>query len=298
MKVRLVVGVLVAALAIGTSAIAQKSDDWQKAAGGKMEFDVASVRPDDGPFRTPSFPLSTDDSFRDPHGSFHAAFGLETYMEFAYKLWLTGAQRDAMLAGQPEWIKNQRFAIEAKAPEGATKDQYRLMMQSLLAERFGLKVHFVPREEKVLEMVLVKPGQPGPQLTPHVKGAGCDVRLASEFPAMCYAVMVRPQEGKPGMAQAGTRGASMTLIGSIFSNLGERSGDISRPVVDRTGLTGDWDVHFEWAQKFGGGPPDPGMPTEPTLLEAIREQLGIKFEPGKATLQEMVVDAVHQPTAN
>jgi uncharacterized protein (TIGR03435 family) len=263
-----------------------------------MEFDVASVRPDNGPFKTPSFPMSADDSFRDPHGLFHADFGLETYMEFAYKLWMTAEQRDAMLAGQPDWIKNQRFAIEAKAPEGTTKDQYRLMMQSLLAERFGLKVHFVPREEKVLAMMLVKPGKPGAQMTPHAQGPSCETRLATVFPSTCYVFMVHTQDGALGMVQAGTRGSPMDLIGHLLSNLGERSGEISRPVVDHTGLAGEWDMHFEWAQKFGGGPPDPGMPTEPTLLESIRDQLGLKFEPGKAILQELVVDAVHQPTAN
>jgi uncharacterized protein (TIGR03435 family) len=271
---------------------------WEMAAGGTQEFEVASVRPDDGPFHSPSFPMSADDSFRDPHGLFHADFGLETYMEFAYKLWMTADQREVMLKGQPDWIKSQRFAIEGKAPEGTTKDQYRMMMQGLLAERFGLKVHFVPREEKVLEMVLVKSNKVGPQMTPHAQGAACDTKLASVFPSSCYVFMVHTQEGVPGMVQAGTRGSPMDLIGHLLSNLGEQSGEIGRPVVDRTGVAGEWDIHFEWAQKFGGGPPDPGMPTEPTLLEAIRDQLGLKFVPAKAVLQEMVLDAVREPTPN
>lgn len=66
-----------------------------------------------------------------------------------------------MLANLPAWVKSDRFAIEAVAPQHATKDQYRLMMQSLLADRFGLKLHFEQRDVPVLAMVLVKPGKPG-----------------------------------------------------------------------------------------------------------------------------------------
>src|ERR1700709_2505663 len=75
---------------------AQHVPAWQTAAGNTMEFDVASVRPDDGPFQTPSFALSDDDWFREPTGRFHADFGLSTYIQFAYKLHLTGEERKAV----------------------------------------------------------------------------------------------------------------------------------------------------------------------------------------------------------
>jgi hypothetical protein len=99
--------------------------DWQKAAGSTMAFEVASVHEDKGPFKPPSFALSSDEWFREPNGRFHADFALPTYIEFAWKIWLTGEERKAMLAGLPEWVKTDRFDIEATAPLHATKDQYR-----------------------------------------------------------------------------------------------------------------------------------------------------------------------------
>src|SRR6202012_1136012 len=102
------------------SLLAQKNvdsvPDWQKAAGGAMTFEVASVREDKGPFRSPSFALSSDEWFREPNGRFHADFALPTYIEFAYKIWLTGEERRAMLANLPAWVKSDRFDIEATDP--------------------------------------------------------------------------------------------------------------------------------------------------------------------------------------
>ena len=77
-----------------------------------------------------------------------------------------------MLAGAPGWVTTDRYAIEATAPLHVTKDQYREMMKALLAERFGLKIHFEDKEMPVLEMVLIKPGTPGPKLIPHREGSG------------------------------------------------------------------------------------------------------------------------------
>jgi hypothetical protein len=65
-----------------------------------------------------------------------------------------------MLAALPDWVNHDRYAIEAIAPPHATKDQYRLMMQALLAERFGVKLHVEQREMRVLAMTLISQGRP------------------------------------------------------------------------------------------------------------------------------------------
>jgi hypothetical protein len=159
---------------------------WQTAAGGKMEFEVASIRLDKGDFRTPSFALSSDDWFRDPNGRFHADFAVDTHIEFAYKIWPTAGEEKVMLAGLPPWVKEDRYAIEATAPLHASKDQYRLMMQALLTDRFGLKIHFDEREMPVLAMTLVKPGTPGTKLIPHDKGPSCEAKPGPDlYPSMC-----------------------------------------------------------------------------------------------------------------
>src|ERR1700692_4601483 len=149
--------------------------DWQKAAGGKMAFEVASVRPSaPGTFRPPTFPLSLDESYLPTGGRFFADFGLDVYVEFAYKLWLTPEQREALFAHFPNWTKADKFTVEARGPADATKDQMRLMMQSLLADRFGLKVHYERRETPVLVMTLARPGKLGPKLRSHSEGPACD----------------------------------------------------------------------------------------------------------------------------
>jgi len=287
-------------LLCGTGLRAQTPGDavpaWQKAAGGTLEFEVASVREDKGPFRPPSFALSSDDWFRDPHGRFHSDFSVATYVEFAYKLWLTGEQRKAMLAGVPEWVSSARYAIEATAPEHATKDQYRLMMQAMLAERFHLKIHFTEKEEPVLAMTLVKAGTPGPKLIAHDKGPSCEEKPGPDvFPGECYSFSAYPKDGH---TLVGSRGTSMELIGQFLGNMGGRMGEISRPVVDETGLTGKWDFTVEIGAPFGGPKPDAPAPEGPTLLEAMQEQLGIKLKATKAVLQTPVVDQLERPSEN
>jgi uncharacterized protein (TIGR03435 family) len=270
--------------------------DWQKAAGGTRAFEVVSVREDKGPFKPPSFALSSDESFREPNGRFHADFALPTYIEFAYKIWLTGEERRAILANLPAWVKTDRFAIEATAPLHVTKDQYRLMMQALLIERFGLKLHFEQRELPVLAMVLVKPGKPGPRLIPHEQGQACDETPKPEtYPKDCYSFSAMPS--KDGMFLSGSRATSMDLIGEFVGNLAGASGEIGRRVVDQTGLTGLWDFTLEAAHPTQAPPPDAAS-AGPTMLEAVQDQLGIKLKQARAMVSVLVVDHVERPSEN
>ena len=268
---------------------------WQKAAGGPMHFEVASIREDKGPFEPPSFALSADDWFREPNGRFHADFSVEAYISFAYKLWVTGEERDVMLAHAPAWVKTVRYKIEATAPLHATKDQYRLMMQSLLADRFGLKVHFEDREMPVLEMSLLKPGQPGPKLIRHAQTQDCDAKPAANvFPPFCYGYMATPKDG--GWF-AGSRATTMNQIGNFLGTVGESTGETGRPVVDKTGLTGQWDFTL-WAQGPGQKTDSDTAQQVPTILEAMRDQLGLKLKPAKDTIPVLIVDSIELPSEN
>lgn len=261
-----------------------------------MAFEVASVREDKGPFRPPSFALSPDEWFRDPNGRFHADFALPVYIEFAYKIWLTPTERSAMLVKLPDWVKTDRFAIEAVAPLHSTKDQYRLMMQALLANRFGLKLHFEQRELPVLAMVLVKTGKPGPRLVPHAQGQACDETPKPEtFPEQCYSFSAMP--GKDGMWLSGSRATSMDLIGNFIGTLAGSSGEIGRRVVDQTGLTGLWDFTLEAAQPSQTST-DASLSTGPTMLEAVRDQLGIKLKSTQAIVSFPVIDHIEWVSEN
>src|SRR5438045_115364 len=148
--------------------------DWQRAAGGKRAFEVASVKESQGPFAPPSFPLDAGDAFRPTGGLFHADFPVTVYVQFAYKFRFTPEQMQTVLARLPKWVATDRFSIQARAEGNPTKDQFRLMMQSLLAERFKLVLHFETQEAPVFALTLAKPGKLGPKLRPHADGPPCE----------------------------------------------------------------------------------------------------------------------------
>jgi len=293
---RLTCLILAAATCVGPAALAQTqpAPAWQIKAGGHAEFDVASVRLDKGEFKTPSFAMSADDWFRDPHGRFHADFPVSVYIEFAYKIWPTGEEERTMLAGLPAWVSEDRYAIEATAPLNATKDQYRLMMQSMLADRFGLKRHVEDREMPVLLMTLDKPGTTGPQLIPHSQGKPCEPSPANAI-TDCYGFTAHP--AKDGLVEFGSRGAPMELIGKFLGSTGGMTGEISRPVIDKTGLTGLWDFTLQVASPFDKKPEAESTPG-PTIVEAMREQLGLRLKPDKAVIPVLVLDHIDRPTEN
>ena len=294
------VGILQAPAARATS----QTGDWESAAGGKMAFEVASVKLDNGPFRPPAYPLDTGNAYK-PSAQFSADFPLITYIQFAYKKGFTQQQREAMLTSLPKWIQQDRYAIEARSTSLPTKDQVRLMMQSLLAERFGLKVHVETQETAVFALTLIKAGNPGPGLRPHSEGPPCDDLAADQnriakdglpeiFPPQCD---VQGMTWRPGqLALAGGRNTTMEQLAGIIS----LNGHLDRPAVDQTGITGRIDYRLAFVRDANPGPPDaaaedlPG----PTFLQAVREQLGLKLEPTKAPLRLLIVDSVQRPTEN
>jgi uncharacterized protein (TIGR03435 family) len=304
------------AVSAGLAPAQAQVPEWQIAAGGRIAFEVASVKPSpDGEFRGPNFPLDNGDSFINlrtgelPRGRFSARFPLIVYVTFAYKIMPAPEQRRAMVAHLPRWVTNESFDIEARAPNGdATKDQMRLMMQSLLAERFHLAAHFEAQTLPVFALVLAKPGKPGPNLLPHEKGPTCNSPAADAgkaaaakdgpFPPVCgtYAMFMQAN----GLRRAGSRDTTMERLAGAIPTFGE----VERPVIDRTGLSGKFDFKLEWMRETAAGPA-PAAPTPadsqiagPTFLEALGDQLGLKLEATKAPVSVLVIDHVERPSEN
>lgn len=283
--------------------------DWQARAGGTRAFDVVSIRPNKtGTIVEPTFPLSADDSYRENGGNFRAGFPLPTYIEFAYKMQLTDEQRQSLLARMPKWAGTEIFVIEARAPGNPTKDQMRLMMQAVLADRFHLAFHFETKPTPVFAMVLEKPGVTGPKLFPHAQGAPCpaaevDLRdqraiaaLGTTWPPMCSMYALKRINNGPMLL--GSRNTSMELVAQSLPTVGR----LGRPVVDQTGLTGRFDFTLEWVPDAdGSAEPDPDQLEKAggaTFFEALKNQLGVKLKPATVPIQFPVIDHVDLPTAN
>ena len=287
-----------------------KMPAWQVAAGGHMEFEVASIKLSEiGKFRPPNIALNIDDEPIATGGRFFADFPLPVYVEFAYKLMLTREEREVMLAHLPKWVTSQPFVIEAKAPSAdVTKDQMRLMMQSLLAERFKLSAHFETHELPAFALVTVKPGKTGRRLHPHSEGLACDAKWIA--PADGSSSSVPPGGFMPHCgAVALLSGPNRTLIlGSrdvTMNHLAQYLPTLipfGRPIVDRTGLPGSFDFSLEFTpEQVIASNSAADVQPEPqgtTAFEALKEQLGLALKPIKAPMQALVIDHVEQPSPN
>jgi uncharacterized protein (TIGR03435 family) len=275
-----------------------------------MAFDVASVKVNksgnaDG---HANFPLTLGANFG-PVGNLFSVTNmpLRTVIGFAYK-WSAG-QTHFLMPGLPSWADDTRFDIDARAGIAhPTKDQLRLMVQSLLADRFQLMTHHETRQLPVLELVLTKPEKTGPNLVRHVDDAKCGAEgrpdapqePADLAPFPCGAIFIGPS-ANPGRVKAGGRNVSMDYIAAFFNGTGFQGVSSDQLVVNRTGLDGQYDFWMELVRQFdGSAPPDvaPADANGPTFLEAIREQLGLKLQHTTGSVDVLVIDHIEKPSPN
>ncbi len=271
-------------------------------AGGKMGFDVASVRqntsglPPHGDAIRSNVPLGPDDSYAPTGGLLMASnHALADFISFAYKLSLR--EEVAMSGRLPKWARTERFNVEARGPSNATKDQMRLMMQSLLAERFKLTVHFETHEQPIFNLVLAKAGRPGPQLTKHSDAERCGdpVRFAQTGEAIGAPCGIMLAEDMPaGGVRVNAIGVTMQKIADDLSFLPSVNAD--RPVVDQTGLTGEFDFAIDLPKGLRGGVSTD--PTVPSFAEILQDQLGLKLESATGPVRSIVINHIEEPSAN
>lgn len=279
----------------------QDATDWQTKAGGKMAFEVASVKLNTGAPLPNDWSIGPGDDYQPTGGRVRGSFRVRDYIDFAYKLW-PSEELNREFSRLPKWVSEDRYTIEAKAPiDNPTKDQMRLMMQSLLADRFQLVVHFEAKEVPVFELRLAKPGQRGPKLIPHADGPPCDKPPASPgagIPGFTICGNLSAIDTS-GNVMGGSRDMTMEVLARSFSTMPLGLG---RPVVDKTGLKGSFDWTLEWTLEPVRSPAfDSAIPPAPggvTPIGALRDQLGLKLEPGKASLAFLVIDKVERPSGN
>lgn len=182
---------------------------------------------------------------------------------FAYSV------RENAIVGGPAWLRSEHFDVIARAPPHSTVASLRLMMRPLLASEFKLRVHEETKLQDAFAM-LVANGGPNLRRAARAVSPGC-ARAA-------------PAEGL---------GHHIDCYNVTMADLAERlpnesAGDIERPVVDLTGVTGNYDVRLDWVEEAQTGADGP------TIFEALRRQLGLKLRGRKLPLPVVVIDHIER----
>jgi len=204
--------------------------------------------------------------------------------------------KEYQLSG-PDWMQSARFMVSAKIPEGTTREQFLLMKQNLLVERFKLAYHREKKEMQSYELVVAKGGpkmkeSSGP-LDPDERPARMTERKtdAEGFPVLPAGRVPMMMMLAGGRASARYVAENMEHFATSVSML------VHKPVADATGLPGKYDFTLNWISEGAG--PSAVDETGPTLFRALPEQLGLRLEAKKGMVEILVVDHVEKvPTEN
>jgi uncharacterized protein (TIGR03435 family) len=280
-------GVVVVAI---LSASLSTSEGWAQDPTKRPQVEVAAIRP--------SEPGGGDSgNVNIQPGRFMAHnLPVRRLMYIAYKV-----KADQIIGG-PAWLNSDAYDITATG-ENMGGDNFPLMLQTLLEERFRLKVHRETKEGPVYDLTVAKGGM---KMQPTKPGSCVPLDL-SKPPT--------PGQRRCGMwkgIRAGLRvgtGISMTDTEGVgFQSLtGQLSLVLDKPVIDQTGLTGLFDVDLRWAPEDGAGkaalPGSAGQPVPvadegPSIFTAVREQLGLELKSSKGPVTVLVIESVERPSEN
>jgi uncharacterized protein (TIGR03435 family) len=238
-------------------------------------FEAVSIRPGDS--STGARAIHGGPGSSDPGFVTMRNIDLSSLVELAYGL------RHYQVSA-PDWLSSTRVDISARVPQGINVDQYRRMLQDMLAERFHLAVHHDSREMRIYDLTVAKDGpkiRQSPNQSSTADGLQPPPLRSSPPPGYHGAVAIR---NPPPL--------SMPRLAALLS------GFLDAPVDDATGLPGDYEIVFR------------GMvgatPTEPTadsaslsIFDALPKQLGLRLTPRKSQVDVLVVDRMDKsPTQN
>jgi uncharacterized protein (TIGR03435 family) len=238
----------------------------------RLEFEVASVKPQPWTGQGGVLVKVTGNTLLAEH------MDLNGLVQFAYDL------RDEQLSGGPEWTRHGRldlsdlYQVIAKAagdPPPAT-GQFRQMLQTLLADRFKLKIHHVNKDLPIYNLVIGKSG-------PKLKASAANTKFSSTQRPL-------PENSRFGI--------QMTVAHETIQQFVDQTGLYTgRPVFDKTGLTATYDFEIEFVPERAivAAGLDAGGPS---LFAAVQERLGLKLEPAVAAFDTVVIDHVEKPDEN
>jgi uncharacterized protein (TIGR03435 family) len=236
----------------------------------RLSFEVASIKPNTSGSR------SSGGGTR-PGGRYVATnLQVRDLIGEAYSL------QDFQLVDAPEWTSSERFDINATAGRETSDDETKLMLQTLLAERFGFVARRDTRELPIYELVMARPDhRPGPQLT----GAAIDCTDPANKNRKAEAAFCGTNiniSSNSAVMEAGS--IPMSRFATVLAQF------VNRIVVDRTGLAGGHNAKMTWT-------PNPNAETSgPSLFTALQEQLGLKLESARGPVEILRVEKIDRPT--
>jgi uncharacterized protein (TIGR03435 family) len=249
------------------------------------EFEVATIKPG-------SLGIQGGWIRREPSGSLRVTnMTLKELIEQAYGVY------PFQIYGGPAWVDSARYDVNAKSENPSKPNDLDVMLQSLLADRFQLTIHRDTKELPIYALVTAKrDGKLGPGITEPKEGA-CRVYDPANPPAItttvCGTRRFNPSRGWLTIMHLPLDSFTKTLAQVL-----------GRTVIDKTGLTGNFDVHLEWAPNehqlalFPSATP-PRVPSDgPSIFSAVQEQLGLKLESQKGPVEVNVIDRAQRPSEN
>jgi uncharacterized protein (TIGR03435 family) len=287
----------------------------QPAATARPQFEVASLKPNNGCENTPrAGNLSPSPGRLD-----WPCVDLQNLIQAAFGMFGDGVSINTQplhTEGGPSWMQSEHYSLSAKADGPARTEMLAgPMLQAFLEERFRLKTHREMREMPVYAMTV---GKGGLKVQPLAEGACTPLDLThppappkpgDPPPNLCGVMMMGPTA--KGDMMIDVRGSTMTQFAQRLS------GRVDRPIVDQTGITGKFNFHLEFTpdpymrgQAMPGGRggdvgnrPDPSNPAAsndfgPSLFVALQEQIGLKLSSEKGPVSFLIIDHVEKPTAN
>jgi uncharacterized protein (TIGR03435 family) len=253
---------------------------------GLQTFEVASVKPHPRDVVQPSSMVA------EPGGRFTARnIPLRFLIRTAYQI------QDDQIVDLPPWASSDRFDVTAKAADGSSPADIAPMLQALLAERFRLSFHRETRELPIFELQFLRSDG---TLGPKMKRNDC-VPDINARPS--------PPGGPPRCGSISNGFGRLTLNATPMRVMTQfLAPAVSRVVVDKTGLIGNFDVDLTWTPdtlppRPAGAPADQPIringleidPNGPSIFTAVREQLGLRLESARGPVEVLAIDHVEQP---
>jgi uncharacterized protein (TIGR03435 family) len=220
---------------------------------------------------------------------------LQVLITIAYRI------KDFQLSGAPPWVMSERYDVEAKAEGNPELDAVLPMLQTLLEDRLQFKFHRDTKEMQIYALVVSKPGKL------HPAEGECGPRPDGLPPPPEPGKVPTPPCGGFFMFPGRLNGQKVPIT-QLVDVLSRFTGRI---VVDKTNLTGKYDINLEYTPDQGqilGPPPGGGPnglpslppidPNGPSLFTALQEQFGLKLESQKGPVEMIVVDHIERPSEN